>query len=868
MHNSTWLPVTKSLGKFPWYVESFVARHAKTASDARQQLEHLGFLFNWLCKAGPFKGRAREEIDLFEIARLPSAEMAKYQAALFAAPRYRDKQEAVRNLKLLRDLLSLASEWLGTKVPSLLDLRASNGVGQVMISVPQPPLVIVTCARPEEDLFPALSDRQIVVSPFASDGTLECQLGVWDITSLCERLPAGYESATLLVQVDADLAHRPTNLAGWPGRRLLCDITPSLTRLGDAPLLTYLEAEPFDGIVSALPSAPVRRLSRLPVISVPGLLCRYVSNAATAMPRNEVVVLAPLSMATASGDTERPSLAPAARLADRLMAVGVSAAIFEGSPAACLRRAADSLLAVWPGADAAPLALLAAGVIPATDASIDLLAGAPWRPELTHLPYHGDLGLDPAVPSAVARIAKTGVELRRGLEVWQRQARLSATREQLWSGIAALDTSSPADESFSLSVAAQLPATTARAVPLGSDAADDRLDPSWLDVAPNSDGITLKLYIDSTSLSVIHQMADFVRCEFDPSVVKVITWRRCELAESELAASQTIYFRQANIVSAQLVELVANLVTQMKPQHIELHSNLRWTFEGVFPVLHHLFNRGLTRPQDISLVLYDDGIWSLMERDAMLRHPGFGADLELAALGLIRRLFDGDKTPATRWMGYAWHRVLRTQYVGMQLGRLFDHVAPHPVVTQFGRAHKTMDFAHRRDLSDAQWNRYLHFFGLTAPLQEQLRSLCAASEAFLYLGTGVTQPGENRRYADLQIATIQRLRERGVFPTGVPFAFKGHPANPTLEREVMRALGDDVIHIPARMPLEVLQMAGLIPPSVCGVLSTSYLNLDPQAVKFIFGHPLGIDPNTLEEIVQLLVECGVIDRSRIFPWME
>jgi hypothetical protein len=884
IQQSPWLQVTQSMRGLPWFAEAFVARHAQTPAEGRLHLQDLRFLLEWMLRLGLSKATTLEALSLGEVAQLSSSNLAKYQAALLSAPNYRSKSDALRNLRLVQALLTDTVAWLGRTDATLLDLRDPETVRCAIVGSEQRPLVIVTCARLEEDLWPSLSDRQLVVSPCRpgqapgvwADAILAAPAGVWDVAWLVERLPRGFESATLIVQTDGALTQRPARLAAWPGPRLLCALTPELAPLSQHQLASYTGVEPFEAILTPVAmhagSLGSRTPSGTPTVVIPGLLSRFVAPAPMSAPQAEVVVLAPCVRASEEADGH-PLLPLAARMADALLAAGLRVSLFEGTVEACLKRAAASLIALWAGPGAGFVGLLGAGVMPVVSASFEAAPAGLWRPGTSHLAYGGRGDLQAVVKAALATGHGTVLALREGFEAWQCHGRLAETRRRLWD-IRANELSGRAPaRAGEVERHAEPPeggrssSPSADMWPLGSDPVYANLDPSWLLEQPPSGGPTLKLYIDSTSLSVIHQMADFVRCEFDPEVYKVITWRRCVLDQRELAASQTRYIQQGFQVSQQFVDFVVDTVARLRPRHVEIHSNQRWSFQGVFPVLRHLFSVDLLQPEAISLVLYDDGLWSLQERDAMLRNVSIGADLELAALGLARRLFGSETAPPTRWMGHVWHRVLRTRYVGLRLARFSEHAGPHPAVRGYLGMHQEMQFAYREELTATEWKRFLHFYGLDDVLEERLSALRANPGSFLYIGTSTTDPERNQYYARKQVSSIKRFKESGLFPPETSFAFKGHPADTSLEQLVMEALGGQILHIPARIPLEVLQMADLLPPNIVGVWSTAYLTLDCQRVRFVFGTPP--NPGNLPKVgSDYLLECGVLSPEQVRPWPD
>lgn len=378
-------------------------------------------------------------------------------------------------------------------------------------------------------------------------------------------------------------------------------------------------------------------------------------------------------------------------------------------------------------------------------------------------------------------------------------------------------------------------------------------------------GLTLKLYIDSTSLSVVHQMADFVACADRADVVKVITWLRCPLSEAQLQGAQALYVRQLAAVSPAFVELVLKLVQRYRPQQLELHSNHHHARSGVLPVLRALLARRLLEPAQVRLHLYDDGRLSLRHRDELAALPDPAQALADGAQALRSHLLDG--TPL-RWnlaTSYGWPAVFDTRLHMMRPERLLQAV---PGLDGWLRqAVQAMRFDHAQTLGARRWARYLGWYGLADEQRDALRGFAADPTSFVFVGMSVWDPEENRRRRRLQIDTIAALRERGLLPAG-RLGFKGHPANLEGEHELRAALGEDVFAVPARLPLEVMMMDGLLPASLGGVISTAYLNLPPQRLRFMICNATDADDCLAQPDVQVMLELGLIDAGRIHPWLQ
>jgi hypothetical protein len=399
------------------------------------------------------------------------------------------------------------------------------------------------------------------------------------------------------------------------------------------------------------------------------------------------------------------------------------------------------------------------------------------------------------------------------------------------------------------------------------------LDPPWvlrpLGPAPRGER-TLKLYIDSATLPVIHQMADFLRCEFDPDVYKLVTWRRFPISPEEAAASQTVYFHQLANVSRDFVGLACALVTELRPARVEIHTNHIWALGGLAPVLRAFVRRRLIDPSRIDLHIYGDGTWELRDRDAMGLSGRLGDELEAAAERLADLIFGPVERSSDQVMNYGWHRLFRTVYHGLAWDRFFDRVRPQlRPGCRLEAATRAMRFDYAQTLPPDLWRRYLAKMGLSEDVQRSLRELAARPGSFMYVALALWDPAANRYFRDLQLATIRRLRAEGLIPAGSLIAYKGHPGNPEYDGDLIAALSEEggaALEVPRQAPLEVLEMAGLLPEAVGGSLSSSFHTIDPSRIRFLCG------PDTAPETVRLfpdnriLIELGRVKPEQVLPW--
>ncbi len=381
-------------------------------------------------------------------------------------------------------------------------------------------------------------------------------------------------------------------------------------------------------------------------------------------------------------------------------------------------------------------------------------------------------------------------------------------------------------------------------------------------------GVTLKLYIDSTSLSVVHQMADFVACADAPDVIKIITWLRCPLSEAQLQSSNALYLQQLAAVNADFVGTVCQVVQRFGVQALEVHSNHHHARNGVLPVLRVLIARRQLDPAQIRLHLYDDGRLSVMNRAELLADPDLPAALQRGAAALRTWLLDGVAATWDLPTSYSWHHVFDTQYHMLRPELMQATPKPATIDPALLQAIVPMVFDHAQRLSPERWARYLQAYGLEASQRDTLRAFSADPASFIFVGTGVWDKTRNAHYAQRQEESIAALRRRGWLPATARMGFKNHPANLDHEARLARALGENVLTVPARLPLEVMMMDGLLPAQLGGVISTAYLTLPPGLLAFMLCDADTDAQAAAQPDVRLLVDLGLVPPERVLPWLQ
>jgi hypothetical protein len=981
--------VEQAAARSAWFVEAWIAaRSAAGEPEAAlgEALAAAAAFLAWLVATGRARAGGLAEVSLWDAAAVDAAGLEAFAEAA-----------SVQAAEVVRGLLG----WLeaGLETTGVADLREVGEVARRVIRRCERPLLIVTAARPAEDGFPQLSDLQVVAGPWVTGrATVRTPEGIWDLEGLLAKLPPAFREATLVIQADPGLQHRPRNIGAVRGRRLLVaeatdGCVPSL-----AGLMRVIMGEPIDGLVAASAHPGLALLGRLPgappCLTLPGLLRRFSAARLPAPLRADLAVVSRAGVLVTPADASPMGREAARRFADRLEAAlrglgvgGGRLVTMSADPRDELSLQAGRHLAVVRlGAETAPDAalrqLLPSGALPFVEAP--RLSGATAGAPLTHVAFGSHDELARKLAEVLKYPTKAAPLACRIFETSERLGSLPATRRQLWAFVAGLparpawqlDAASrarvehvdalrahgmtgssvtllhPADLAVRVDDLAPLRSVVRVAVAAtGSVPPSDGTSrvavlpmaalhgplPAWCNggdiasllVVPPPDALgvtdasfrtlvaagfdqtadhdfvfsgrgyptttadleaapldppslarplppprpgmrTLKLYIDSATLPVIHQMADFVRCEFDPDVFKLVTWRRFPMTADAAAASQTIYFHQLANVSRDFVGLACALVSEIRPDRLEFHTNHIWALGGLAPVVRALIRRRLVDPGQIDLRIYGDGTWEIRDREAMGLSGQLGVELEAAALRLSDLLFGPHERPSDPLMNYGWHRLFRTTYEGLCWDRFFARVGPQ--LRDGGRleaATRTMRFDHAQALPPELWTRYLAKMGITEELAARLRPLAVDPETFMFVTLSSWDPALNRYFRDVLITTIRRLRADGWIPARSPIAFKGHPANPEYDQDLMDVLAEEgapVTHIPARVPIEVLDMAGLLPRNVGGTSSSSYHTIAPDRVRFICG------PETDPEAVRafpdnrVLVALGVVTPAQVLPW--
>ncbi len=377
----------------------------------------------------------------------------------------------------------------------------------------------------------------------------------------------------------------------------------------------------------------------------------------------------------------------------------------------------------------------------------------------------------------------------------------------------------------------------------------------------------LKLYIDSTSLPLVHQMADFVRCADDPAITKLITWLRLPLSEAQLAGTGALYLPQMAAISSAFVGQVCHLVKQGH-RDIEIHSNQYHAWRGVAPLLQALapvLRSGAVR---VRLHLYDDRSVRPLQREELARWPDLSSALAVAARELEAHLFSRQPLSWTLPHSHAWPLVLPTTFHWLHPKALLRTPEGAALCALLDEHIQPMVFDGLPGLTQAQSDHYLALFGLTAEVADTLVPLAGAADAVLFTGTGTWDKAWNLRLRDSQLRAIATLHQHHCFDGLRAMGYKGHPANGDHDAAIQAALGDDVIALPQRVPLEVLLMAGLLPQRVAGVLSTFHLTMPAAMIDAVLcqaGPPPG---GTSAPLVQWLIDNQLVAPEQMLALLD
>ncbi|NHC16194.1 hypothetical protein [Motilibacter deserti] len=375
----------------------------------------------------------------------------------------------------------------------------------------------------------------------------------------------------------------------------------------------------------------------------------------------------------------------------------------------------------------------------------------------------------------------------------------------------------------------------------------------------------LKLYVDSTTLSLVSQVADFVACADDPDVFKIATWLRLPLTAEQLEGCNAHHVPQVAAVSGEFVAAVARLVTARRFDRIEIHANQHHAAKSITPLLRELCLLVPGARERVSLDLYDDGSIGVLERETLKQQRDPVRQVAAAAADLRRAVLAREPMLWGIAQSYAWHHLFPTTYhllrrdvlLRDEPGRLLHgYLEPYAA---------DMRFDTLIGLSRRQTERYLGLFGIDAAQREQLESVARDPDGLLFTGSAVWEDADDDELAATQLNAIRMLRADGRIPAGARLAFKGHPANTNHHAELAAALGDDVLTMPSQAPLELLHMLGLLPASYGGVLSTSQFTLPVDRLRFVLSTRPERRPARGAALPQLMVEAGVLPPELLLP---
>lgn len=375
----------------------------------------------------------------------------------------------------------------------------------------------------------------------------------------------------------------------------------------------------------------------------------------------------------------------------------------------------------------------------------------------------------------------------------------------------------------------------------------------------------LKLYIDSTSLPLAHQAADLVAGMGQSGIMSLITWLRLPLSDVQLRDFNACYVPQMAAVSAGFIETVCSLVRKTGVKRVEIHSNQYHAWRGVVPLLRQLLPLLPEGGDSLQLELYDDGNIGLIHRAQLKAQPDPARLLRLAAQDLKHAILDGKPL---RWgipQSYAWQHLFPTRYHLLRPDMLLwdaagkalhDCLAPHVLPMQFNQV---------QQLGEASRLRYLELFGLDPGQISSLKRLAESPDVLLFIGSSIWDKAKNAELADQQIAAIGQLRAKGLLQKDRELAFKAHPANMDHSSRIASALGERVEILPPRVPMEVLQMAGLLPRRVAGVVSTSYFTLPKGSVEYLLCRPETERTEIETALIPMMLQAGVVDPTQLIP---
>lgn len=375
---------------------------------------------------------------------------------------------------------------------------------------------------------------------------------------------------------------------------------------------------------------------------------------------------------------------------------------------------------------------------------------------------------------------------------------------------------------------------------------------------------TLKVYVDSTSLSLVRQVADFVTTADDPDHHHLLTWLRLPLTPAQLQGLNAEYLPQLAAVQADFITRVRRTLAETGARRLVVHGNQTHAWRGVMPILAALQAAGELARLEVSLELYDDGTLSLQHRDTM---SGWGPSLpdriEAGARALREALHGRARLGPDIAHSHAWHRLLPTRYHVLRPDLLLHDAAGQAVWDWLAPLAEPMRFDGLPGLSPGQCDRYLALFGIDQALVDGLGTLPGAPDGLLYTGTGCWDPVEHDRMLGHQLDAIARLQDQGLLAPGLRLGYKGHPASRRGDERLLERLGPDTVVYPHQVPLEVLSMAGLLPAMVGGVLSSSYASLPPTQIAFALFHPMGGESAARDELLEQVLRTGWVDPHKL-----
>lgn len=381
----------------------------------------------------------------------------------------------------------------------------------------------------------------------------------------------------------------------------------------------------------------------------------------------------------------------------------------------------------------------------------------------------------------------------------------------------------------------------------------------------------LKLYVESTSLPLVHQMADFVACADDPAVTKLITWLRLPLPADRLAPWNAAYIPQMAAVSPAFVAKVVELARQRGFRRIELHSNHHHAWRGVAPLLRGLSPLLQSEQVALQLHLYDDGIVGPVQRAQHQALSDWPDRLARGAQALHAHVHDDQPLNWAPEHNHAWHLCWPTRYHWLCVDALQGTAEGRAWLAPLAAHVQPMAFDGLPGLTDAQSERYLELFGLDAETGEHLTGLAQTPGALLFTATGTWEKAWQQRMVQSQLRAIAQLRRHGCFEGAPVIAYKPHPANLAFDHLLADALSAEgatpVVTLPARVPLEVLLMAGLLPPAMVGVVSSFLCTAPPAMVGAVLCRRPGVDAAE-RPYIDFLLQAGLVQEQQLLPILD